>query len=77
VEAISTHWIYNAGKKPVRIRIELADLHIPVAWKVNANFPYDERSRTFLRPLAPGASIPNLAIDWVFQVPPSALRGRP
>lgn len=77
VEAISTHWIYNVGEKPVRIRMELVRVGIPVKWEVNANFPYDQRSHTFLRPLAPGASIPNLGIDWTFQIPPDALEGPP
>lgn len=75
VEAISTHWIYNVGEKPVRIRMELARVGIPVKWEVNANFPYDQRTHTFLQPLAPGASIRNLGIDWTFQIPPAALQG--
>ena len=30
VEALSTHWIYNLGKKPVRIRMDLINCSIPV-----------------------------------------------
>jgi hypothetical protein len=72
VEALSTHWIYNLGTKPIRIRMDLVNAKEPVKWEVNANFPYDPETHTFTRPLAPGASIPNLAIDWKFHIP----RGR-
>jgi len=69
VEALSTHWIYNLGKKPVTIQMELINCSIPVRWEVNANYPYDPETRTFTQPLPPGKSIPNLGIDWVFDLP--------
>lgn len=69
LEGLSTHWIVNTGKKPVRVRMELVNATLPIHWKVNANFPYDPQTRTFLQPLMPGASIPNLAIDWMFEIP--------
>jgi hypothetical protein len=69
VEALSTHWIYNLGKKPVKIRMELVNVTIPVKWEVNANFEYDPETHTFTQPLMPGSSIPNLGIDWIFQIP--------
>lgn len=69
VEALSTHWIYNLGKKPVKIRLELVNVTIPVKWEVNANFEYDPETHTFTQPLMPGSSIPNLGIDWIFQIP--------
>lgn len=68
VEGISTHWIYNVGNKPVRIRMELVDGGIPVTWEVKADMKYDPRTHTFLEPLAPGRSIPSLAIDWNFHL---------
>jgi len=69
IEALSTHWIYNLGAKPVRIRMDLVNTRAPVKWEVNANFPYDPRTHTFTQPLAPGESIPNLGIDWKFRIP--------
>lgn len=69
VEALSTHWIYNLGKTPVRIQMDLVNCSIPVAWEVSANFPYDAETRIFTEPLMPGSSIQNLGIDWIFDVP--------
>lgn len=69
IEAISTHWVYNLGKKPVKIRMELENCTIPVKWEVNSNFPYDPITQTFTQPLMPGNSIPNLGIDWIFEIP--------
>lgn len=69
IEGIGTHWIYNLGKKPVKIRLELVNCSIPVEWKVNANYPYDPETHTFTKPLSPGSSIPNLGIDWIFRIP--------
>jgi hypothetical protein len=69
VEALSTHWIYNLGKTPVRIQMDLINCSIPVAWEVSANFPYDAETRTFTQPLMPGSSIQNLGIDWIFDIP--------
>ncbi len=73
IEAISTHWIYNYGKKPVRIGLELVNCTFPVIWEVGANFPYDPETHTFMKPLMPGQSIPNLGIDWIFKIPPSVM----
>ncbi len=72
VEALSTHWIYNLGTTPVRLRLELINCTIPVKWEVNANFPYDPQTHTFTQPLLPGQSIPNLGIDWIFEIPPGS-----
>jgi len=71
LEGISTHWIYNLGKKPVMIRLNLANVpsDIAVDWEVNSGFEYDEATRTFKTPLNPGRSIPNLGIDWIFHIP--------
>lgn len=69
IEAISTHWIYNVGKRPVRIGLELVNVDIPVEWEVRANWPYDPANRMFTKPLPPGGSIPNLSIDWYFIIP--------
>ena len=73
IEAISTHWIYNYGKKPVRIGLELVNCTFPVIWEVGANFPYDPETHIFMKPLMPGQSIPNLGIDWIFKIPPSVM----
>ncbi|MEJ5292726.1 MAG: hypothetical protein WHS82_03930 [Candidatus Methanosuratincola sp.] len=71
LEGISTHWIYNLGKKPVKIKLNLANMpsDIAVDWEVNSGFEYDEATRTFKTPLSPGGSIPNLGIDWIFHIP--------
>lgn len=67
---IATHWIYNLGKKPVRIHLELVNCNIPVEWSVSANYPYDEKTHTFTKPLMPGKSIDGLVLDWTFEIPP-------
>ncbi|MBC7120585.1 MAG: hypothetical protein H5T33_03275 [Candidatus Methanosuratus sp.] len=71
LEGVSTHWIYNLGKKPVRIRLDLANVppDIKVDWEVNSGFEYDASTHTFTTPLRPGGSIPNLGIDWMFHIP--------
>lgn len=69
IEGISTHGIVNAGKKPVRIRMEMVNSTIPVRWEVSANLAYDPETHTFTEPLMPGKSIPNLGIDWFFDLP--------
>ncbi|MBP1929487.1 hypothetical protein J2741_002034 [Methanolinea mesophila] len=69
IEGISTHTITNVGKTPVRIRVELVNISIPVRWEMSANLPYDPDTRTFLEPLPPGESVGNLGIDWFFQIP--------
>ncbi len=68
-EAISTHWVYNLGTKPVRVRLELVNCTIPVEWDVGGNMPYDPETHTFTTPLMPGQSIQNLGIDWFFEIP--------
>ena len=68
-QALSTHWIYNLVTKPVKIRMDLVNVTIPVEWEVNANFEYDPETHTFTQPLMPGGSIPNLGIDWIFHIP--------
>ncbi len=69
VEAISTHWIYNLGKTPVRIKMELINLTIPVRWEVQGNLGYDPETHTFAEPIMPGGSVQNLGIDWYFYIP--------
>lgn len=69
VEAISTHWIYNLGKRPVRIQLELINLTVPVRWEVQADMAYAPESHTFTELLMPGGSIQNLGIDWFFYIP--------
>jgi len=68
-EAISTHWIYNIGKKPIRIKLELIEANYPIRWEVKAAWPYDPETRTFTKPLPPGMGIPKLSIDWIFEIP--------
>ena len=74
VEGLSTHWIYNLGKRPYKIHMELVNLTIPVKWEVNSNYPYDPVNHTFTKPLPPGGSIPNLGIDWIFDLPADKMR---
>lgn len=69
IEAISTHWIYNVGKRPLRIGLELVNANIPIEWEVKANWPYDPVKRIFTAPIPPGGRIPNLSIDWIFIIP--------
>jgi len=71
LEGLSTHWIYNLGKKPVKIKLNLANVppDITVDWEVNSGFEYDASTHTFKTPLYPGGSIPNLGIDWIFHIP--------
>jgi hypothetical protein len=69
IEGFSTHWIYNLGKKPVRVQMELVNCIIPVRWEVSANLAYDPETHTFAEPLMPGQSIKNLGIDWFFDIP--------
>ena len=68
IEGISTHSIINAGKKPVKVRMEMVNTTVPVRMEVKANHAYDPESRTFTEPLMPGKSIENLAIDWYFDI---------
>ncbi|MDH5806651.1 MAG: hypothetical protein QXW62_02290 [Candidatus Methanomethylicaceae archaeon] len=69
VEAISTHWIYNVGRKPLKIGLKLINANIPIEWEVKANWPYDASKHIFLEPIPPGGRIPNLSIDWYFIIP--------
>ncbi|MGC8936361.1 MAG: hypothetical protein ACP5KV_03225 [Candidatus Methanomethylicaceae archaeon] len=69
VEAISTHWIYNLGKRPVRLGLSLVNVTFPVEWEVKANWPYDPTTCIFTKPLPPGQRIPDLSIDWIFKIP--------
>lgn len=69
IEALSTHWIYNLGTKPVKVQLELTNTTFPIEWSVNANLPYDEETHTFTQYLYPGGSIKNLGIDWYFRIP--------
>jgi hypothetical protein len=69
VEAISTHWIYNLGKKPIRICLDLVNVTFPIEWEVKADWPYDPSTHTFTKPLPPGQRIPGLSVDWIFKIP--------
>lgn len=69
VEAISTHWIYNLGRAPVRIKMELINLTVPVRWEVQCNMGYDPVEHAFTEPIMPGGSVQNLGIDWYFYIP--------
>jgi hypothetical protein len=69
VEALSSHWIYNLGTKPVKIKMDLVNCSLSVKWEVNANFAYNPDTHTFTEPLMPGKSIPNLGLDWIFEIP--------
>lgn len=71
VVQIGTHWIYNYGKTPVRIRMELVNVppDIQVKWDLSANFPYDETTHTFTKPLMPGQRIDGLVFHWEFHIP--------
>jgi len=69
IVGLSTHWISNIGSKPHRIGMRLENTTFPVEWKVNARIPWDAESRTFAVALGPGESVPELAIDWMFNIP--------
>jgi len=65
-EGLSTHWIVNNDTKPHKVKMELANVTIPVQWEVHAGVPYDHETKTFTKPLPPKGSIPQLGIDWIF-----------
>lgn len=69
VEALSTHWIYNLGKKPVKLGLDLVNITFPIEWEVKADWPYDPATHTFTKPLLPGQKISGLSIDWTFKIP--------
>jgi hypothetical protein len=69
IVGLSTHWISNIGSKPHRIGMRLENTTFPVEWHVNASIPWDPQSGTFARALEPGERVPELAIDWMFNIP--------
>ncbi len=69
IVGLSTHWISNIDSKPHRIGMRLENTTFPVEWQVNAGIPWDPESGTFDRALKPGEKVPELAIDWMFNIP--------
>jgi hypothetical protein len=70
IVGLSTHWILNTDSKPHRIGLRLDETTYPVEWHVGAGIPWDPESRTFSKALQPGERVPELGIDWFFNIPP-------
>ncbi len=68
-EGVSTHWLVNIDNKPHRIGMTLTNVDVPLRWEVGAGIPWDPVSRTFQRAVAPGESVPDLGVDWIFEFP--------
>ncbi len=68
-EGVSTHWLVNVGSQPHRIGMRLTEARFPIKWKVGAGIPWDPQSQTFAEAVAPGESIPDLGVDWLFEFP--------
>jgi len=76
IVGLSTHWILNTDSKPHRIGLRLENTTFPVEWHVGAGIPWDPESRTFSRALQPQERVPELGIDWMFNVP-AEVRDKP
>jgi hypothetical protein len=68
-EGVSTHWLVNIDTKPHRIGMTLTNVDVPLHWEVGAGIPWDPVSRTFQQAVAPGESVPDLGVDWIFEFP--------
>jgi len=68
VESVSTKSLYNLGNESVMIHMEVVNASFPVELIVTANYPYDEATATFTKPLKPGASIPGLSLEVRFLI---------
>jgi hypothetical protein len=69
LEGVSTHWLVNVDTKPHRIGMTLTNVDVPLRWEVGAGIPWDPVSRTFKEAVAPGESVPDLGVDWIFEFP--------
>lgn len=69
IERIKSSGITNVGEKPIRIKMDIVNSTVPVRWNVKSDLAYDPDSHTFLEPLMPGKSIPNLGASWYFNFP--------
>jgi hypothetical protein len=76
IVGLSTHWILNTDSKPHRIGLRLENTTFPVEWHVNAGIPWDSQSKTFSKVIEPGERVPELGIDWMFNIPVE-VRNRP
>lgn len=69
IEGLSTHWLTNIDTRPHRIGMKFTNINVPVDWDVGARIPWDEATRTFGVAVAPGDSIMDLGVDWLFHFP--------
>lgn len=69
IEGLSTHWLTNIDTKPHRIGMKFTNINVPVDWEVGAAIPWDAETRTFGTAVAPGESIKDLGVDWLFHFP--------
>lgn len=71
---LSSHWVRNVGKTPIRLRLEMVEGTRTAASAVRIEWESRERSfdpKTHMlgRPLAPGEEI---TVDWLLTIPPDA-----
>jgi hypothetical protein len=67
---LSSHWVVNVGPTACRPAISLTGADIPIEFEVRSGFPFDDESKSFLKPIQSGQMVPNLIMDWVFEIPP-------
>jgi len=67
LEGLSTHWLINVDTKPHRIGMRFTNVDVPLRWEVGAGIPWDPEERVFETAVGPGESVPDLAIDWIFE----------
>lgn len=70
IEGLSTHWLTNIDTKPHRIGMKFTNTNVPVDWEVGAKISWDPETKTFGEAVAPGDSIADLGVDWLFHFPP-------
>jgi hypothetical protein len=62
---LSTHWLRNVGKKPLRIRLAAEGFTMPIRWD-SLELAWDAENHSVSRPLAPGEAI---TVDWYVTLP--------
>ncbi|HUT53428.1 MAG TPA: hypothetical protein VM658_08560 [bacterium] len=63
---ISTHWLRNVGRRPIRVRLELDACGLPVEWETFES-SFDYKTHEFTRAIVPGRTA---TMDWHLQVQP-------
>jgi hypothetical protein len=76
IEGLSTHWMTNIDTKPHRVGMQFTNADITIDWKVGAGISWDPQTKTFGESIAPGGSIKDLGVDWLFHFS-SEVRSQP